>query len=1082
MRASLAAILAVAFGFGLGPVPTLAQGITGRIVGTITEVTGAVIPGATVVALNVETNARREVITNERGDFVIANLPIGAYEVSAEIAGFKRAVRAPVPLAVDQTARVNIALELGAITETVQVTGAAPLVNSETSSLGQVIEAQQIRELPLNGRNFVQLGLLVPGTTEGPPAADTVRSRQGGVSITANGQRENQNNWMLDGIDNNAAFFGLAVIVPSTEAIEQFKVETSNYSAEFGRAAGAVVNLQIRSGTNRFHGSLYEFLRNDAFDAKGFFDAEKPPLRFNQFGASVGGPIARDHAFFFFNYEGKRERRGQTVGTNVPTLAMRNGDFSGLPTIFDPATYNPATNTRQPFPGNQIPADRINPIARRILAAYPAPNSSDPAQNFNRQVTNVDDGDQVHVRGDYRLDDRHTFMGRYSHYDTDNEEPGALPTTGSFQTNRHRGGVLQYTWIPSGRVINEFRVGGNRYNFGFFHETSGDDVASSLGLPFIAGDPRLAGFPGVGLSGMGALGGNTAIPLERIEDTIQVANSLTWIRGDHALKFGGDARWYHGTNFQPQRARGQYSFTGVFTGEVGRAYRNGVGDLLLGLPALQQLLNPEGLTPNEPQNTRWTLYVQDDWKVSSNLTLNLGLRYERDGAWTEANNRFGVFDPATGEVVYARDYDIPFTIPFPHRFHDDNIMQDATNGWSPRLGVAWRPFGTPDTVVRGAYGIFWSQTTGQDFINTSLQVPPGLIVDEQRSGSVVPTNQLGVFSIGGDPSTMIPTVPSFIVIPFRQHENPYVQQWNVGVERQLGAQMAMSVSYVGNVARQLQRRYELNAALPPAPGPIQSRRPYPSFGRISLVDSGGESNYNALQVRAERRFSDGLSFLGAYTWSKAIDTHGGEAESRGGGIQDPSNFEASRGLSGFDLRHRFSFSFTYELPFGPGRRFLSDANLLLSTLVGGWHTSGVVTMRSGYPFSPVVSGDTANADAGTVRPDLVGENHGNLPSDEQTIDRWFDTSAFVRPAPFTFGTAGRNILIGPGLATVDLSVAREFLIRGTHRLQFRGEFFNLLNRANFGLPNSTVGTTAYGTIRSTATGAREIQFALKYLF
>ncbi len=1055
-----------------------AQGTTARLVGTVREPSGAVIPGATVTAVNLDTAWQREAITNDEGDYVMPNMPIGRYEVAAELTGFKRVARAPVALDVDQTARVDFALEVGSVTETIEVRADQPLVNSETSSIGQVINESQVRGLPLNGRNFIQLGLLVPGTTPGTPGAGTVPSRQGGVAISANGQRTDQNNWMLDGVDNNALFFGLAVIVPSTEAIEQFRVETSNYSAEFGRAAGAVVNLQIRSGTNQYHGVGYTYIRDDKLDTKNFFDTEKAPLSYQQFGASLGGPVFQNRTFFFGNYEGRRVERGATVGGNVPTEAMRRGDFSGLPTIFDPATYNAATNTRQPFPNNQIPANRISPISRALLEAYPLPNSTDPARNYVRQIANKDDGDQFHVRVDHRVSGAHTVMGRYSHYNTSALNLSALPTNGDTQTNRHRGGVGQWTWIR-GNLVNELRAGGNRYNFTFDHETAGQDVLARFGLPSRTDDLRLLGYPGVSISGIPAIGGNTAVPLDRIENTFQITNATTWVAGDHSIKFGGDFRWYHGTNYQPQRARGQYNFTGVFTGQVGRSYSTGFGDFLLGLPVLQQLLTPEGLTPNEPQNTRFNLFVQDDWKVSSNVTLNLGLRFERDGAWTEANNRWGAFDLERGEVVYARDYDIPFTIRFPHRFGDTNVMQEATNGLSPRVGVAWRPRGDAGLVVRGAYGLFWSQTTGQDFINTSLQVPPGLIVDQQQSGSVTPVLTFGQFGFGTDPATLIPAVPSFIVMPYGQHRNPYIHQWNVGLEKQLGAAMAASISYVGNRGADLQQRLQGNAALPPGPGAIQARRRYPAFGALNLTTSDGWSAYNGLQLKVERRFRGGLGFLTAYTWSKAMDQQGGEAESRGGGIQNPADPAASRGLAGFDLRHRFSAAVNYELPFGEGKPLAQEG--LAAVLLGGWQTSTIVSIRSGSPFSVLVSGDTANAGAGSVFADLVGDNHGNLPGDQRTIDRWFDTSAFAAPAPFTFGTSGRNIVIGPGAATVDLSVARDFAIAAGHRLQVRMEAFNLFNRVNLGLPNSTVNNAAFGTIRS-AESAREIQLALKYVF
>jgi hypothetical protein len=1075
--APLLSVLACLLQLFLMPASAAAQGTTARVVGTVTESSGGVLPGASVTAVNLATGWQREAITNEQGDYVIANVPVGSYSVAAALTGFKRVVRTPVSLDVDQTARVDLALEIGDVTETVEVQALTPLVNSETSSIGQVIGETQVRGLPLNGRNFIQLGLLVPGTTPGTPGANTVPSRQGGVAITANGQRTEQNNWMLDGIDNNASFGGLAVIVPSTEAIDQFRVETSNYSAEFGRAAGAIVNLQIKSGTNQFHGSAYSFLRNDAFDAQNFFDTQKSPLRYSQSGGSLGGPVLRNQTFFFANYEAQRVTRGATAGGLVPTEAMRRGDFSGLATIYDPATYDAATNTRQPFANNQIPAGRLNPIAQRLLAAYPLPNTADPARNFVRQVSNKDDGDQWHLRVDHRLSPSNTLMGRVSYYNTDAANFSALPTNGDTQANRHRGGVGQWTWV-GGNLVNELRAGGNHYNFAYYHETSGQDLLQSLGLPFLATDARLNGFPGLSVSGMAALGGNTAVPLDRTENTFQILDSVTWVLGDHSLKMGGGFRWYHGINYQPQRARGQYNFTGVFTAQAGRSYANGFADFLLGLPAQQQLLNPDGLTPNEPKNDQLNLFVQDDWKLLPNVTVNAGVRYEYSGAWTEANNRWGAFDLATGQVVYAKDYDLPSTIPFPSRVAADNVLQRATNLFSPRIGVAWRPFGDGETVVRGAYGYFWSQPTGQDFVNTSLQIPPGLIVDNQSSGSVVPTLSLGQFGFASGGTTQLPTVPSFIAAPYDSRRNPHIQQWNVGIERQLGSTMAASISYVGNRGTDFQESYQANYALPPAAGAIQARRLYPAFGAITLAASDGWSSYHSMQVKVERRFSQGLGMLAAYTWAKAMDQHGGEAE-QGGGIQNPTNRAASRGLAGFDLRHRFSVAVNYDLPFGAGQRYAQDG--LVSLLAGGWHTSTIVAVRSGFPFSVTASGDTANAGAGTVFANLNGDNHGNLPSGEQTIDRWFNTAAFSAPDPFTFGTAGRNILTGPGAATVDFSVTRDFRLGGERRLQFRAEAFNLFNRVNLGRPNSTVGTAAFGTIRA-ASAAREMQFALKYLF
>ena len=770
-----------------------AQSNTARLVGTVKDSSGAVLPGVSIQASSLETGLSRTVTTNDLGDYVITNLPVGRYEVTAELSGFKRLKQGPLQLLVTQTARIDLTLEIGQISETVTAESTAPIIDTETNTLGSVIDETQMKEIPLNGRNFIQLGHLVPGTTTGPPAATTVRTRQGGVSLTANGQRQDQNNWLLDGVDNNAQFFGMVVIVPSVDAIREFKVQTSNYSAEFGRSAGAVVSLETKSGTNRFSGTAYEFLRNDVLDAAEFFAARdaagqkiKAPLTFNQFGASFGGPILKDRTFFFANYEGKRVRRGKTVGSFVPTAAMREGNYAGLPTLYDPLTYSAATGLRQPFPENRIPANRIFPASKAMLTYIPEPNNADPSRNFVRVVSDRDDGNQYHIRGDHRFSSKQWITGRFSYYDTDNVTGFAFPLDADVLLNRHRSVVLQHTYTLSPRVINEFRLGGTRYHFIYNHETAGEPYTEKFGLPSAAPNSQIDGFPDTRITGLARLGGNAAVPLDRIENTINLIDNINWVQGNHSVKIGGEIRSYRTKNYQPQWGRGRYTFTGVFTAQAGGRYSDGFADFLLGFPAGQNLLNTTGLDAQRPQNWRQTLYVQDDWKIWPRLTLNIGLRYERDGAWTDAHDRTALFDATRGEVVYARDWDISIPIPFPHRFGDSNNIVDTTHGWAPRAGFAWSPFGS-SFVIRGGYGVFWSLNTAQSMINTGF-IPPGLIQDLQTSGSIVPAIIFGQSAFGSDPSMLLPAQPSFTALPFGLRKNPYTQQWNLTVEKELGAQ------------------------------------------------------------------------------------------------------------------------------------------------------------------------------------------------------------------------------------------------------------------------------------------------------
>jgi len=1050
-----------------------AQTTTGRIVGVVRDSSGAVIPNVSVQVRNLGTNVVRETQTSEDGDYVVTNLQIGSYEVSASTAGFKRFVQAPVPLAIEQTVRVDVVLQPGEVTESIAVTAGAALIETEQSSVSKVVDNQTIVQLPLTARNFISLGSLVPGTTAGAPGNSIVRSRQEGVALTANGQRAENNNFLLDGSDNTANFIGVVVVVPSIDAIQEFKVQTSNYSAEFGRAAGAIVNIAIKSGSNHFHGTAYEFLRNDKMDARDFFSPRRNPLRRNNFGASVGGPVLRDKTFFFVNYEGLLERRFSYPGSIVPTPAQRQGDFSGGPPIFDPLSV--ANNQRAPFANNRIPADRIHPAAQRIVPIWPEPNNpGDPARNFLASFNNPLNRHQFHVRGDHYLTQRDQIMGRISWTDTD-DISRAVALGGQTTENAHRSGVVGWTRMLSPTMLNDLRVSAMDYNFNLLPDGLGTDYASQYGLPSFASRADIQSHPSISVRNMQGAGGSDAIPLLRREVFYQVVEQFTITKARHTVKMGGDIRLYRSNNFQPQSASGQYSFTGAYTAQRGGLYPHGFADFLLGLPQSQRILIPVSYDATRINNGRVNLYVQDDWQIHSRLTMNIGLRWERDGNWYETQDRWAYIDFNNGDLVYPRTFRNPFTLPFRHRTEDIRSMKPPTNrAFAPRIGFALRPFGNNRTVIRTAYGIFWGVPQGFILLNSASTPPPFYLRSEFNSGTTDPELRFGVFP-GVSAENFIPRVPAVFTHDPRNFSNGYTQQWNFGVERQIGANLAVSASYVGNKATHLDRRWEGNPALPPGPGAIQARRLFPHLGATVYQASNSFSTYHSLQMSAERRFSRGLQFLAAYTWSKSLDdtsTWSGLGSQESAFPQDPRRFDLEKGRSGFDLRHRFTLSYVYELPFRFRHRWLQG-------VLGGWQQAGIVTLQTGFPLTATVGGDIPNAGTRTTRPNLDGP--GNLPAGERNIDRWFNTAAFTQPAAFQFGTAGRNIIDGPGTRAYTASLMKVFEITEGHRLQLRGEFNNVLNHPVFGLPNAAFGNAAFGFIRSSS-GGRETQLGLKYIF
>jgi outer membrane receptor protein involved in Fe transport len=1038
----LAAILAAA---GL-PVTLSAQSFTGTISGAIRDSSNSVVPGANVTVTNTRTGQSRASVSGAEGEFIFPALQPGEYRLDAELAGFSKKSITNLVLVVNQRLEVPVVLEIGQLSDTVSVIAEAVLVNTADPTVGQVIEQKRVVDLPLNGRDFVQLATLSAGV-------ETRQTTRG--LLATNGTRGNGLSFLFDGVDGNDANAIFLSLTPSIEAVQEFKIQTSTYSAEFGRNAGAQINLVTKSGTNDFNGTVFEFLRDAALDARNYFDPTDqpiPPFTRNQFGGVVGGPVRRNHLFFLVNYEGTRMEKSLTALATVPTEAERAGDFS--------RTLNPATGalivvrdplTGQPFPGNVIPANRLDRIGSRVAALYPLPNRAG-TQNFVSSPQQEFDANLLTVRIDHALSSKDTIFGRYFRSESEEFNPfGRVAGAGGTNVpgfavripSLGQNLALNWTRVLSNRLLLEARFGLHRYNTGRFQDQSVDRV-SELGILGGHDAPRDNGYPLFQVTGYTAVGDRTDLPQDRPQNTFHYFTNLTYNTGGHNVRTGFEVRYLQEDLYADLNIRGTYTFNPTFTGY-------GLADLLLGLPTTVSTTVP-GLEANW-RDTTYGAYVQDDWKVTPQLTLNLGLRYDYFTPITDTQDRRAIFDFADNTIKLVGTNGIP-----------RSGYQADRNNFAPRLGIAYMPFGTARLVTRAGYGIFydkenWNSHAGlnnQPMFRTSRQY--------DRPGSI--SN-----AFVGPANVPLPNVNA-MQSDFRDAS---YQQWNVFVEGEPLQSTAVGVGYVGSKGSNLPAQRDLNQPTPGV-GNAQARRPIPQYAGINYLYSGSSSIFHSLQTRIERRFRAGLSFLATYTLAKTTD----DAPLYGGSAPDATNTAAARGPANTDSRHRMSASFIYELPFGPGKPLLSTASGVTGAVLGGWQVNGIITRASGVPFTPTVSQDRA----GTARPNSQWPDRlcdGQL--DNPTADRWFDASCFAVPAPGTFGNAGRNILVGPGFTNVDLSVFKSFRLLMDHRLQFRLEVFNLFNHVNLGQPNATIDAPlTVGRISTTATDSRQIQLAFKYTF
>ena len=1060
-----------------------AQTATGSILGTVTDTTGAIVPNALIEVLNQDTGFKRSMSTDNAGGYDFVTLLPGRYSITAAAAGFKTVHAKDIVLEVEQRARVDIELSVGATNETVSVTGRAPLINTEDASLGQVVEQQQVVNMPLNGRSFMELTTLVPGVNTGAPG--DFRAYMHGYAPSANGARSEFNGYYMDGTDNNDAFGFTFNITPSIDAIEEFKVQTGMFSAEFGHSAGAVVNLVTRSGTNEFHGTLFEFFRNDRLDAKDYFaasDSPKAPYRRNQFGASIGGPIVRNKLFFFGNYEGTKIRQAGTTIATVPTEAERSGDLSALGPMYDPATTRPDPNhsgqyIRDPFPNSQIPSSRIDPISAKVIPYWPEPNSSDPLRNYVQNLSAKTDTDRWLTRIDYNLGSKDRIFGRFAYDNNPKYAPGALPTTGGTQyPDANRGVALNWSRTITPRMLNEVKLGYNRMRWGYFPQNSGKGLAADLGLTGIATSPSYAlSFPAIGISGLTAP--SDTIPFFFVDNHFQYADTLSYERANHTLKFGFEFSRTQTNTIGYGPLQGVYVFTDRFTnvpatGTGGSAF----ADFLLGDASAVQIL------PSAPlqyyRGADYSGFVTDDWKLSGHLTLTLGLRYENQRPFVEKYDRMVAYDPTTKKLVFPRDApigdffqtarpDLPYTL------RDQRSDYNPVNhDFAPRFGFAYRPFKGNTTVVRGGFGIFYSGWMTDIFENTGT-APPFVARAGYTADPLFPNLGWNTRGVG-----FAKTPYSLYMMTDRNVVNPYVEEWNLNIQHSFTSSLVLETGYFGHHGLKLPGVSQINAAPTSSLALLQPRLPDPNYSSIISWGSIYNSWHESATVSLKKQYSNGLQFLTGYTYGKTLDeTSTANSQVFQRFASGPGKFD--RGPADFDLRHQFVGSFLYELPFGKGRMFLSGIHGLPSAVISGWAANGIVTVRSGFYSTVGLAQDNLNNGLSSL-PNQIGS--GQVTSG-RSINNWWNSAAFVIPPFGVQGNAGRNTLEGPGMSTANLSVVKTTTIReGRERLEFRAEFYNALNHPNFSQPNTLLDTPQFGQIFGTSIAMREVQLALKLYF
>jgi hypothetical protein len=1076
-RAGLAAYFIWLAAFAAVP-DTTAQTNTGEIEGTVHDELGGAAPGAVVTITHGASGLTRQRISDSAGRFLFSELPVGDYALSVELEGFKKVTEAGIRLNVGQRLTVPVVLQVGGLTDAVTVSAAAGLLNTADAERRDVIDNRQVVQLPLNGRQFLQLAQLTDGIAIPPGGTRGAALGQTGSMPAVYGQRSGHNIYLLDGVKVTDEFFNNLAVSPSIDAILEFKIQKTMYPAEFGGKASALINVVTKSGSNAFRGSALEFFRSAKFDARNYFDdftKPAPPLKQHQFGASVGGPIVTNRSFFFLNYEGQRIDRSVTQTFSVPTSALRAGDFSGQLPLCDPLTRSAAGCT--PFAENRIPANRLDPVAVALLGRVPNPTTDGLVQNLLAVESQINPMDQFTVRLDHRLAGDDALYGRFTAFAVRDEQPFGtsslnetlVPGFGRTVSTHSKSLALGYTHAFTPSVLNETRFGYLSIGGGQVSPNEGANFAGVSGLQGVTADRRDMGYPQVSLAGQFSTIGDPTSFVSREDRSYELYDNLLVDRGSHRFKFGGYLFRLEFNPVNPNAARGAFTFNGQWTG-------NAFADFLLGYPSSAQV--GIGRADEHGRSAWFHVYAQDDWKARSNLTINYGLRYEVNGQMTDVDNRLSSIDLTVpgGRFVIASDdagtispsaAPLIAQIPIASVTSRDAgwtsaLLRPSYRRFAPRVGIVWTVGDDGKTIINAGFGIFlnqWAYSVQQAlasalpfFSAKTVNAAADALQPTFTTETILMADANG--TIGG--STMN-----------HDFQTEYAKNWSVSVQRQLKPTTMVEASVLRSVIVGADSSTVLNVPMP-GPGAIGPRRPVPQLANIIAIRWDGYSIFNGVTLRAEQRLSRGLAFAGSYTLSKAIDdaSDPGATSYETNLPQDVRNMGAERALASFDHRHRFVGNVTWALP-EIGGAFGSN-----------WRVNAIVNLQSGAPFTVNLGTDRANIGSGPAqRPDISGDPNTGT----GTAAQWFNTNVFSQPAPFTFGNSGRNIVLAPGYAGVDAGVQKDIALAGGTRLELRWEIFNLFNRVNFDVPNRVFGTPNFGRIFS-AQPARQMQFGIKVIF
>lgn len=1080
-----AACVLLSAGFVLG------QMNTGELGGGVQDPSGAVLPGAAVTAELSGTGKTFTSASNHSGEYLFPQLPSGIYTLKVSAPNFKQAVQARIEIHAGDRQRRDFTLQVGDASEILEVREGLGGLQLDSAEIRNTVDRQRAIALPLKGRQFLDLAMLTEGVVRPPGGTRGDALQQTGTLVNVLGQRSGHNLYLLDGVTVTDEHFNNLVIAPSIDSIQEVNIQKTSYAPEFGGKSGAVINVVSRAGTNAVHGSLFEFLRNDVFDAKNYFDAANasiPPFRQNQFGGSLGGPVARNRTFFFVSYEGQRVRKSLTQTFSVPTAAMRAGDFTGSPVIFDPV--GSAGGQRQPFANNRIAALRLDPVAAGLLQSIRLPNLPGVGQNLLAAEMQRINANQYSARVDHQFSTKDSAYLRASLFDARQFDPfgsgtlqeSLLPGFGRTLSTHALNGAASWAHVFRPDLFGEARFGFLTAVGGQQSPNAGSSFAARTGLLGVTANPLDAGFPQASLGGQFSTMGDPASFIFRDNRDLEFFGNLIWHHGRHTVKLGTYAMHYDFRPVNPNGARGIFAFTPRWTSSApGLADGNAFADFLLGYPTTAQAGLGRGTMDAD---ANWLhFYAQDSWQLTPNLKVQWGLRTEFNQNMTDANRQLAAVDVNVpgGRLVVASDAAgnlspaaaalLPL-LPVPYVSSaaagwNASLLQNTLPRLAPRGGIAWNLPGSLKTVVRAGFGIYPNQAAYSIITNFAQNLP--FFATKTVNSAVAPTpsfttqNALTLNTAGTTGGSNLNH--NFMV--------EYNEVWNLNLEHELSANTVLSLAYIGSRTVHADSATVLNVPVP-GPGAIAARRPVPQLSQIPTIRWDGWASYNALTVGVKRKLARGLLYDANWTWSHAIDdaSDPGATTNEANLPQDVRNLRAEKATSSFDHRHRAAISFVYQLPEPRYEKTWARRAL------GNWQAGGTFTAQSGAPFTVNIAGDQANIGAGPAQRPNISSDPNRGP---RTPERWFDTTVFALPSLYGFGNAPRNVALGPALADFSSMLQKEFTVGESTRLQFRAEAYNLLNRPNFNIPNRTAFTANFGRI-SSAQDSRQFQFALKLVF